>query len=71
MTAMERALYRAQRRKKRYLPIITIVTALVSSVMFEWSNALILTMVVYLLSWGLLSSSIDQIEELRTIRRNR
>lgn len=71
MTTIERALYRAQRRRKTALPVITIVTAVLSFVMFTWSSALLLTVLTFLFTWGMLSSPIDQIEELRTIRRNR
>jgi len=71
VTKIERALFTAQRRRKRLLLPITIVTALASFSVFEWSNALLVIVVVFLLAWGLLSDSVDQIEELRNIRRNR
>jgi hypothetical protein len=71
VTTIERALFTAQRRRKYLLLPITVVTAILSFVIFDWSNALLLTIVVFLLAWGLLSDSVEQIEDLRSIRRNR
>lgn len=71
MTTIERALFTAQRRRKYLLLPITVVTAILSFILFEWTTALLLTLVVFLFTWGLLSDSVEQIEDLRSIRRNR
>lgn len=71
MTTIERALFTAQRRRKYLLLPITVVTAILSFILLDWSNALLLTIVVFLLAWGLLSNSVEQIEDIRSIRRNR
>lgn len=71
MTTIDRALYRAQKRRKTLLPIITSMTSVFYFVMFTWVIASLLTSLTFLFAWGILSIPIDQIEKMRTIRRSR
>jgi len=70
MTDVERELITAQRRQKRGVIIITLSTLILSSVLCSWSHAVMLTAVVAIVSWGVFSSPIEHLEDIRTIRKD-
>jgi len=69
MTSLERTLITAQIRRRRWFPRILIVTAIASIYFFSIDVAILMFVSVSVVSWGLLSSTIDETEEIMRIRR--
>jgi len=69
MTSLERILITAQIRRRRWFPRILIVTAIASIYFFSIDVAILMFVSVSVVSWGLLSSTIDETEEIMRIRR--
>lgn len=69
MTSLERTLVKAQIRRRKWFPRITTVTSLLSLYFLRLDLAILVAVSVALVTWGILSSVVDEAEEIMRIRR--
>lgn len=69
MTHIELELYRVRKRRRILFSSITIIAFILSFTLLSWTNSLVLTSFIAIVAWGVLSAPVEQLEDLRTIRR--
>jgi hypothetical protein len=69
MTSLERTLVKAQIRRRRWFPRITVVTSLLALYFCRIDIAILVLASVTIVTWGLLSSSIDETEDIMRLKR--
>lgn len=68
MTTIERELHLAQRRRRRWLPVSTLVILGFASTLKNPVFIVILVAIGFLMAWCVLSYRVNLLEELRTLR---
>lgn len=69
MMSLERTLIKAQIRRRKWFPRVTIGTIVVSIYLFRFEIAILVTISVAAVVWKVLSDPINETEELMRIRQ--
>lgn len=69
MPSLEHHLVKARIRRRKVSALVTVITFCFSLYFFKLMFALLVTFVISLVTWGLLSESIDTMEKIMRIRQ--